>query len=90
MQHFNLTTGQPVGHICERRSSGLPILSTEPLTAPERDLLRGLARQHKLAVDLLNEAIDRDRVDGALESLEMCSTLVLLVQQAKIRMGGNR
>ena len=90
MQHFNLTAGRPVGHSRERCSSGLPILSTEKLTAPERDLLRSLARQHKLAVDLLNEAIDRDRVDGALESLEMCSTLALPVQQAKIRMGDNR
>jgi hypothetical protein len=90
LQHFNLTAGRTVGHSRERCSSGLLILSTEKLTAPERDLLRSLARQHKLAVDLLNEAIDRNRVDGALESLEICSTLALLVQHAKIRMGDNR
>jgi hypothetical protein len=75
----------------ERRSpAGLAIFSTEPLSANEREVLRGLVRLHNLAIDLLNEAISRGRVVGALDALEMCGTLAMSLEQAKVRTGGNR
>jgi hypothetical protein len=75
----------------ERRPpAGLAIFSTEPLSANERDVLRGLVRLHSLAIDLLNEAISRGRVVGALEALEMCGTFAMSLEQAKVRTGCNR
>jgi hypothetical protein len=74
----------------ERRSHGLPIPSTERLTADEREALRVLARLHRLAADRLDEAVAVGRVDRGLEALELCGTLEVPVEQATIRLGSNR
>jgi hypothetical protein len=69
-----------------KRRSPTAIRSTEPLTAHEREVLRRLVQLHFLAVNLLNEAIDGGRVEGALEAMQMCATLATEVEQAKVRM----
>jgi hypothetical protein len=72
------------------RSHGLPIPSTAPLSADEREALRVLARLHRLAADRLDEAVAAGRVDRGLDALELCSTLDVPVAQAVIRLGSNR
>lgn len=59
----------------ERRSAparmlaGLPILSTEKLTAAEREALRELRRRFELAVQTIADCLECGRVDRALDGL---------------------
>lgn len=52
------------------RPSGLPIFSTEPLTAAERERLRTLRRHFLVVAELLADIIELGRVDQALNALQ--------------------
>ena len=52
-----------------RRPAGLPILSTERLTAAERDALRELRRRYALAAETIADCLEAGRVDRALDGL---------------------
>ena len=51
------------------RPAGLPILSTERLTAAERDALRELRRRYALAAETIADCLEAGRVDRALDGL---------------------
>ena len=48
--------------------SGLPILSTEPLTHAERQTLYATARLFRLVADLVDDALSADLVTRALDA----------------------
>lgn len=89
-----LDAGRLVGHIpaSERRSptTGLPILSTEPLTAAERDMLRRLDRALRLAADRVAEAIERGRVEHGLEALQIIDSVSITARQTAVALGSRR
>lgn len=59
--------------VAERRSggapAGLPILSTERLTAAERDALHELRRRYQMASETIADVLECGRVDRALDGL---------------------
>lgn len=76
----------------EHRSpcSGLPILSTEPLTASERDALRVARAALRVAADQLDEAIERNRVKLALEAVARWDAAAVHFHRAHALLGRNR
>lgn len=81
-----------VGHAGERRSpcSGLPILSTEPLNAAERDTLRRLARTLRLAADRVDEAIERGRIEHGLEAVQLVDRVGIVAAEVGTLLGQGR
>lgn len=85
-----------VGQDDERRSpgtrsacTGLPILSTEPLTAAERQQLDRLARLLRTGAELIDAAIAVGRVDQALEALQQVAVGEAVARVAQ-QLGRNR
>lgn len=78
----------------ERRSParpvGLPIFSTEPLTAAERDALRRAARVVRLIADRLDEAVEANRVAHALWAVTSGAEDGQVLVNLAARLGSNR
>lgn len=78
----------------ERRSparpAGLPILSTEPLTAAEREALREAARIIRLIAQALDEALEANRVDRALWAVTHGADAGQVLVDLAARFGSNR
>jgi hypothetical protein len=79
----------------ERRSAaapaGLPILSTEKLTAAEREAMRELRRRYQLAVATIDDCLDAGRVDRALDGLQhVASETDGLALRVVAKLGANR
>lgn len=94
MPDFNLSPQEAhrlAGHNGERRSpsTGLPILSTEPLTSAERQQLERLARLMRTGAELIETAVVVGRVDIALEALHRLD-VTDLVAQVTVQLGRNR
>jgi hypothetical protein len=80
------------GFIGERRSlsTGLPILSTEPLTAGERATIESLAHAYVHLQARLEGAQRTSTVAAALDALHLLGELGLLAEQAAAALGRNR
>lgn len=76
----------------ERRSpsTGLPILSVEPLNAAERDALRKLARALRLVADGIDEAIDRGRVAHGLDACTQVDNVAIASREVTAFLGSRR
>ena len=79
----------------ERRSAarpaGLPILSTERLTAAERDALRELRRRYQLAAATIEDCLEAGRVDRALDGLaHVVEETDGLALRVSAKLGANR
>lgn len=74
--------------------SGLPLISTAPLTAAERELLGNLRRRHQAAVTTIDNLLDdqaRGRVDQALHLVHWISGETDgLALQVAVQLGRNR
>lgn len=85
----------------ERRSStrpgeaksaltGLPVLSTEPLTTAEREALRHLVRALRLGAERVEEAIGRGRVEHGLEALQTVAAVTAVAGEIAVALGSRR
>jgi hypothetical protein len=72
------------------RPTGLPILSTEPLTHAERDVVRQAVRALRLVAERLDEALAVGRVDCALEATQFGVTVGESLQRLSAQLGSNR
>ncbi len=81
----------PGGQARPPRPSGLPIFSTEQLTAAERQKLLDLQRRYRGAADLIEGCLDCGRVDRALDALQFLERDVgTLPTEIALRLGSNR
>jgi hypothetical protein len=88
----------PTARLGERRStpaavarpSGLPIVSTAPLTAAERDVLHNLERAARVLTDNLAEAVAANRVDLTLEACGKLAELGDLARRTSTLLGSSR
>ena len=106
MPDFNLSpaeAGRLVGHtgaddraLGERRSAersaltGLPIVSTQPLSPAERDALRQLGRALRLAADRVDDAVAAGRVAHGLEACALAGDVGLTARRLGVTLGGKR
>lgn len=78
----------------ERRSpaapGGLPIFSTEPLGAAERDAIRAQLRALTLAHTQLEAALDAGKVSPALDALQWSVTAGQVAERLAAELGRGR
>lgn len=71
-------------------STGLPLVSTAPLTIDERVALRQLDRVLRLAAERVTEAIELGRVDRALEACSLVDEVGLAAARVATTLGSRR
>lgn len=69
---------------------GLPIPSTAPLTAAEREILAALARALDISTSLVRDALARNRVDLALDATIRAAGAGDVARQVSTKLGRNR
>lgn len=76
----------------ERRSpsTGLPILSTAPLSPAEHDALRLAARTLRVIADRFDDARDADRVTWALQAAELHAEASVAIATVAAGLGSHR
>src|SRR4051794_14645319 len=67
--------------------SGLPILSTTPLTSFEREALRNLDRATRVIADAFADAVTAGRVDRGLEACSKVAAIAELAGRASALLG---
>lgn len=71
-------------------AGGLPIVSTEPLTAAERESLHQLGRALRLAADRVDEAVATNRVAHGLEACALAGDAGLTARRVGVTLGSRR
>lgn len=70
--------------------TGLPILSTEPLNAAEREAIRSQLRALAVATGQLEAALEADKVAHALDALQWSVTAGQVAGRLAVELGRGR
>jgi hypothetical protein len=72
------------------KPAGLPLLSTAPMTAKEREVLRGMARGLRALAELVEDAETENRVDRGLDACSKVAEIGLAAARAGAMFGAGR